>query len=39
MRDYVLVSDSTADLPVEVVEALEVRILPFSYSINDEVIY
>lgn len=39
MRDYVLVSDSTADLPVEVVEALKVRILPFSYSMNDEVIY
>ena len=39
MRDYVLVSDSTADLPVDVVETLGVKILPFSYSINDEVVF
>ncbi|MBR3832826.1 MAG: DegV family protein [Lachnospiraceae bacterium] len=39
MRDYVLVSDSTGDLPVDVIKELGVRILPFSYSINDEVFY
>ncbi len=37
MREYVLVSDSTADLPVEVVKELDVKIVPFSYTINDEV--
>ncbi len=39
MRDYVLVSDSTGDLPVDVIKELGVRILPFSYSINDEVFH
>lgn len=37
MSEYVVVSDSTADLPVEVVKELGVKIVPFSYSINDEV--
>ena len=37
MRDYVIVSDSTADLPVEVINELGIKIIPFSYSINDEV--
>lgn len=37
MRDYVLVSDSTADMDTEVVKKLDVKIIPFSYSINDEV--
>lgn len=37
MRDYVLVSDSTADMDVEVVKKLDVKIVPFSYSINDNV--
>lgn len=37
MREYVLVSDSTGDLPVDVVKKLDVKILPFSYSINEEV--
>lgn len=37
MKDYVLVSDSTADLPIDVVEALGVRIVPFSYAIHEEV--
>lgn len=37
MRDYVLVSDSTADLPIDVVKSLGVEIVPFSYSVNDEV--
>ena len=39
MRDYVLVSDSTGDLPIDVIKELGVQILPFSYSINDEVFY
>lgn len=37
MRDYILVGDSTADLPADVVENLDVRIVPFSYAINEEV--
>lgn len=37
MRDYVVVCDSTADLPVELVKEMGVTILPFSYSIDDEV--
>ena len=37
MRDYIVVSDSTADLPIEVVKELEVPIVPFSYSIEEEV--
>ena len=36
MNDYILVSDSTADLPIDVVKELGVKIIPFSYSINDE---
>lgn len=37
MKDYVLISDSTADLPIDVVKELGVGIIPFSYTINDEV--
>lgn len=37
MKDYILVSDSTADLPADIVKQLDVCILPFSYSIEDEV--
>lgn len=37
MRDYIVVSDSTADLPVEVVKELDVPIIPFSYSIEETV--
>ncbi len=37
--DYVLICDSTADLPVDVVKQLDAKVLPFSYSIGDEVIY
>ena len=38
MRDYVLVGDSTEDLNLEVLKTLDVKMLTFSYSINDEVI-
>lgn len=37
MNDYVLVSDSTADLAPEVIKELDVNIIPFTYSIDDEV--
>lgn len=37
MKDYVLISDSTADLPREVIKEYDIKIIPFSYSINDEV--
>jgi DegV family protein with EDD domain len=39
MKDYVLISDSTADLPVDIVSGMDVQIVPFSYSIDDEVFY
>lgn len=38
MGEYVLVSDSTCDLPRDMVKELGVDIIPFSYSINDKVI-
>ena len=37
MRDYIVISDSTADLPIAVVKELEVPIVPFSYSIEEQV--
>lgn len=37
MREYVVVSDSTADLPIEIVKELTVPIIPFSYSVEEEV--
>lgn len=37
MKDFVLVGDSTEDLNLEVLKTLDVKIIPFSYSINDEV--
>ena len=38
MREYVLVGDSTEDLNVDVLKTLDVKILTFTYSVNDEVI-
>lgn len=37
--EYVLIFDSTADLPVEVVKELDAKVLPFSYSVGDEIVY
>ena len=37
MREYVIVSDSTADLPVELVRDMGVVIVPFSYAIEQDV--
>ena len=37
MKEYVLISDSTADLPMDIIKDLDVEIIPFSYSINDEI--
>ncbi|MGN0435375.1 MAG: DegV family protein [Wujia sp.] len=37
MKDYILVSDSTADLPKEIIREYGIKIVPFSFSINDEV--
>lgn len=36
MRDYTLVCDSTGDLPLEVIKETGVKIIPFSYTIEDE---
>ncbi|MBQ8914476.1 MAG: DegV family protein [Lachnospiraceae bacterium] len=38
MKEYVLVGDSTEDLNVDVLKTLDVQLLTFSYSVNDEVI-
>lgn len=35
--EYVLISDSTADLPVDVVKNIDARVIPFSYSIDDKI--
>jgi DegV family protein with EDD domain len=37
MKNYVLISDSTADLPADVIAGMDVEIVPFSYSIDEEV--
>ena len=37
MREYVLIGDSTEDLDINAVKTLDVKLIPFSYSINDEV--
>lgn len=37
MNEYVLISDSTADVPVEVISKFNIDIVPFSYSIEDVV--
>lgn len=37
MKEYILVSDSTADLPREIIKEYDIKIVPFSYMINDEV--
>lgn len=39
MRDYVLVCDSTGDLPADIIKELGIKIIPFSYSIKDEPFY
>lgn len=39
MGEYVIVSDSTADLPIEIIKKYNIQIVPFSYSINDEVFH
>lgn len=36
-KDYVLISDSTGDMDSAVVRELGIDIIPFTYSINDEV--
>lgn len=37
--EYVLACDSTADIPVDVLKQLDTKVLPFSYSIGDDIIY
>jgi fatty acid-binding protein DegV len=39
MKDYVLISDSTADLPGNLIAEMDVEIVPFTYSIDEEVFY
>ncbi len=35
MRNYILISDSTMDLPADVVNELGIEVIPFNFSIND----
>lgn len=37
MNDYVIVTDSTADLPHEVSEELEIKVIPMKYIMDDKV--
>lgn len=36
MKDYVIITDATTDLPQELVEKLGVFVIPFPFSIDDE---
>jgi DegV family protein with EDD domain len=36
MLDYAIVTDSTADLPVELVEELGIHVVPMSFEMNDQ---
>jgi DegV family protein with EDD domain len=35
MSNYILMSDTTADIPADLVEELEIAMIPFSFSIDD----
>lgn len=35
MRDYVIVSDATLDLPYELIEEYDIRVIPMGVDIND----
>ena len=39
MREFVLVSDSTGDLPIDIIKKLDIKIIPFSYSIDNDIYY
>jgi len=36
MRDYVIITDSTADLPLEIIEKLNIDVIPMSFDMGDE---
>lgn len=36
MNDYIIVTDSTADLPADVIKELDVKIMPLKFRMNDE---
>ena len=35
MRDYVIVSDATLDLPYELIKEYDIRVIPMGVDIND----
>ena len=36
MRDYVILTDSTADLPAEMADKLGLAVIPMEFSIGDK---
>lgn len=36
MKDYVIITESTSDLPVEIIEELGIHIIPMEYRIDDK---
>ena len=36
MRDYVIITESTSDLPVDIIEELGVYIIPMEYRVDDK---
>lgn len=36
MNDYIILTDSAADLPSDIAETLEIEILPMKYTVNDK---
>ena len=35
MRDYVIVSDATLDLPYSIIKEYDIRVIPMGVDIND----
>jgi DegV family protein with EDD domain len=36
MRDYVIITDSTADLPLEIIEKLNIDVIPMAFDMGDK---
>lgn len=35
MKNYVIVTDATVDLPADVVESLQIKVIPMAFNLND----
>ena len=36
MKSFEIFTDSSCDLPKDIIKELDIKVIPFSYSINDE---